>query len=209
MTGRWKAWKTTNRFPPLPTAPWKSRKDGEIPTFPPPGVAPRGRVENQRAVFHSPPRSSRRRRLAPPKSKTKPSGVPPERQEKGRHYPLVRRCLFSIILHWKRKSISVSFFDWKMLLLLRRQAATGNANGHAHVQRTLGRSDAETVGPVWRADRPGGTSRLMACAPAVRYDIRCQRTSFVIERIPERCSGRSVPARVLDLYIVTPSPTLV
>src|SRR5664279_5802816 len=84
MTGRWKAWKTTNRFPPLPTAPWKSRKDGEISTFPPPGVAPRESVENQRAVSHTPPRRSRRRLRVPlPNSKTKPSGVPPERQEKG------------------------------------------------------------------------------------------------------------------------------
>src|ERR1035438_4030418 len=56
MTGRWKAWQTTNRFPPLPTAPWKSRKDGEIPTFPPPGVAPRESVENQKNGSHTPPR---------------------------------------------------------------------------------------------------------------------------------------------------------
>src|ERR1035441_10847983 len=84
MTGRWKAWKTTNRFPPLPTAPWESRKDGEIPTFPPAGVAPRESVENQRAVSHTPPRRPRRRLRVPlPNRQTKPSGVPPERQEKG------------------------------------------------------------------------------------------------------------------------------
>lgn len=35
MAERWKAWKTKIRFPKLPTAPWKSRKSGEIPTFPP------------------------------------------------------------------------------------------------------------------------------------------------------------------------------
>jgi len=34
MPGRWKAWKTKGRFSTLPTAPWKSRKPGEIPTFP-------------------------------------------------------------------------------------------------------------------------------------------------------------------------------
>jgi putative addiction module killer protein len=56
-------------------------------------------------------------RLSPPNSKNRPSGVPPERQEKGRQSPAVRRCLFSIILRWKRKSISVSFFDWKMLMI--------------------------------------------------------------------------------------------
>src|ERR1039457_3534018 len=100
MTGWGEAWKTTNKVSPLPpppwessqerevptfpppTAPWKSRKDGEIPTFPPPGVAPRESVENQRAVSHPPPRSARRRLRVPlPNSKTKPSGVPPERQE--------------------------------------------------------------------------------------------------------------------------------
>ena len=35
MAERWKAWKTKIRFPKLPPAPWKSRKNGEIPTFPP------------------------------------------------------------------------------------------------------------------------------------------------------------------------------
>ena len=34
MTERWKAWKTKSRFSTLPSAPWKSRKGGEIPTFP-------------------------------------------------------------------------------------------------------------------------------------------------------------------------------
>ena len=119
MTGRWKAWETKNRFPPLPPAPWESRKGSEIPTFPPPGAAPRGSVENQTAVSHSPPRSARRRmRLSRSNTKNRPSNVPPERQEKGREAP-VRRCLFGIILRWKRKSISVSFFDWKMLALSR------------------------------------------------------------------------------------------
>ena len=34
MAERWEAWKTKIRFSTLPTAPWKSRKGGEIPTFP-------------------------------------------------------------------------------------------------------------------------------------------------------------------------------
>src|SRR3954452_16899986 len=34
-TGPWKPWKTTSRFPTAPTVPWKSRKVGGIPTFPP------------------------------------------------------------------------------------------------------------------------------------------------------------------------------
>jgi hypothetical protein len=37
MTGPWKAWKTGSRFSTLPTAPWKSRQQREIPTFPQPG----------------------------------------------------------------------------------------------------------------------------------------------------------------------------
>src|SRR5215831_3689453 len=32
--GWWKLWKTNPRFPTVPTAPWKSRKSGGIPTFP-------------------------------------------------------------------------------------------------------------------------------------------------------------------------------
>src|SRR3954454_21383568 len=31
----WKPAKTKSRFPPLPTPPWKSRPNREIPTFPP------------------------------------------------------------------------------------------------------------------------------------------------------------------------------
>ena len=33
--GVWKPAKTKNRFSPAPTLPWKSRRNGEIPTFPP------------------------------------------------------------------------------------------------------------------------------------------------------------------------------
>src|SRR5688572_20973487 len=33
--GPWRPWKTTNRFPTVPTVPWKSRNSGGIPTFPP------------------------------------------------------------------------------------------------------------------------------------------------------------------------------
>ena len=31
----WKLWKTKNRFPIAPTAPWKSRQPREIPSLPP------------------------------------------------------------------------------------------------------------------------------------------------------------------------------
>jgi hypothetical protein len=36
MPGPWKAWKSKSSFPTLSTAPWKSRKEHEIPTFPQP-----------------------------------------------------------------------------------------------------------------------------------------------------------------------------
>src|SRR5450759_1108923 len=35
MTKLWIEWKTNGRFPTRSTVPWKSRKGGEIPTFPP------------------------------------------------------------------------------------------------------------------------------------------------------------------------------
>ena len=60
MTGSWKAWKSKSSFSPLPTPPWKSRQRREIPTFPQPGVAPDGKVENHKQVFHFPTRVARR-----------------------------------------------------------------------------------------------------------------------------------------------------
>jgi hypothetical protein len=51
MPGPWKAWKSKNSFSPLPTPPWKSRQRREIPTFPQPGVAPDGKVENHNPGF--------------------------------------------------------------------------------------------------------------------------------------------------------------
>src|ERR671923_448118 len=39
MTRWWKAWKSKSSFSTLPTAAWKSRKGGEISTFPQPGFA--------------------------------------------------------------------------------------------------------------------------------------------------------------------------
>jgi transposase InsO family protein len=59
MTGPWKAWKSTSSFPPLSTAPWKSRQEREFPIFPQSGFAPDGKVENQKQVYHFPTRGSR------------------------------------------------------------------------------------------------------------------------------------------------------
>jgi len=59
MPGPWKAWKTKRRFPTLSTVPWKSRNSSEIPTFPPPQLAPDGKVENPNQVSHFPTRCKR------------------------------------------------------------------------------------------------------------------------------------------------------
>jgi len=60
MAVPWKERKSTSSFPSLSTAPWKSRKKREIPTFPQPGIAPDGKVENQSQVSHFPTRGSQR-----------------------------------------------------------------------------------------------------------------------------------------------------
>jgi hypothetical protein len=49
MAAPWTAWKSKNRFPTLPTAPWKSRKGGEIPTFPQPQAAAYSLIPNCQA----------------------------------------------------------------------------------------------------------------------------------------------------------------
>ena len=54
MAEWWKAWKSNSRISPLPTAPWKSRKTGEIPTFPQLRRRGGGKVENQKQVSHFP-----------------------------------------------------------------------------------------------------------------------------------------------------------
>jgi len=54
MAEWWKAWKSKTRISPLPTAPWKSRKTGEIPTFPQLRRRDGGKVENQEQVSHFP-----------------------------------------------------------------------------------------------------------------------------------------------------------
>jgi hypothetical protein len=54
MAERWKAWKSKTRISALPTAPWKSRKTGEIPTFPQLRRRGGGKVENHEQVSHFP-----------------------------------------------------------------------------------------------------------------------------------------------------------
>jgi hypothetical protein len=54
MAEWWKAWKSKDRISPLPPTPWKSRKTGEIPTFPQLRRRDGGKVENQKQVSHFP-----------------------------------------------------------------------------------------------------------------------------------------------------------
>src|SRR5204862_5442810 len=91
MPGLWKAWKAKGRLPTLSTSPLEiSPTTGEIPTFPQRRRLGRGKVENQKQVFHfptapislsqkyksqgarqgcRPPTRERRRRCAPPPKK--------------------------------------------------------------------------------------------------------------------------------------------
>src|SRR5713101_3435877 len=117
MTGPWKEGKSKSSFSPLSPAPWESRKQREIPTFPQPGFAPDGKVENQNQVSHFPTRGSRRR--APFLSfKTQN----PEK-EVGRP-AASSSSFFRITLCWKRNQISGSFFDWNMLVAVVHRLST-------------------------------------------------------------------------------------
>ena len=110
MTGPWKAWKSKPSFSTLSTAPWKSRKTGEISTFPQPGRRVRGKVENQNQVFHFPTaaRDDDSCSLSPKtKTKTKTKNL---RKDVGRFAASVSH-FFRITLYWKRSLVSGSFLD--------------------------------------------------------------------------------------------------
>ncbi len=107
MKGRWKAWETESRFPTLPTGPWKSCQPREISTFPQPGFAPDGKVENQNQVSHFPARGSR------PSPVSSFQNQKP-RKEVGRAAASLS-SLFRIPLYQKRDTVSCSSFNWKML----------------------------------------------------------------------------------------------
>src|ERR1700682_78084 len=113
MTGPWKEWKTKPRFPTLPTVPWKSGQPRQISTFPPPRLAPHGKVENQTQVFHFPTQRKRRRLLfsSPQKSKKQ------ERKSAAMRPP--HPDLFQDHLVLESNPVSGSSLDWKMLSPLR------------------------------------------------------------------------------------------
>src|ERR1700689_1235465 len=109
MPGPWKAWKTKPRFSTLSPVPWKSRFR-EIPTFPPPQLAPHGKVENPKPVSHfSTPRKRRRPRFLSPKTLT-----PNERKSAATRPP--HPPCFQDHLVLESNPVSGSFLDWNMLL---------------------------------------------------------------------------------------------
>jgi hypothetical protein len=100
MAGLWKDRKSTSSFPSLPTAPWKSRKRREIPTFPQPGIAPDGKVENQNQVSHFPTRGSQRPLVFPYLQDRN------TRKQLGR-FAASFASFFRIMLYWKRTAFRI------------------------------------------------------------------------------------------------------
>jgi hypothetical protein len=148
MTSPWKAWKSKSSFPPLSTAPWESRRRREIPTFPPHGFAPDGKVENPKPVSHFSTRGSQRRRPFP-FSQTQNS-----RKEVGRD-AASSSSLFRIILCWKLNPVSGSSLDWKML------PAKAWSRNPAHGSARRSRRRCAPLGFSWSEssrNRPGSTS---------------------------------------------------
>jgi len=110
MPGPWKPWKTRQRFPTAPTAPWKSH----TPRFPPSHSADGFPLSSQEKQTPRPSRSSdaqgknqtaERRPLAA-------SASAANRPLFQAHSALERKPLFRLIARWNQFSISGSFVDW-------------------------------------------------------------------------------------------------
>ena len=124
MTGPWKARKSKSSFPSLSPAPWESRKHREIPTFPPPGFAPDGKVENQKQVSHFPTGGSRR-----------PTHVPYLRNQNPRKE--VGRCAASSSFIFQDHSVLEPDSDFRIILGLENAPLTASR-----------RRARDTVGPL-------------------------------------------------------------
>ena len=134
MPGLWKAWKATNRLPPLSTSPLGiSPRTGEIPTFPQRRRRGRWKSGKPKAGF---PLSHRPEYFSSQRKKTKPAGglrPPPEawrlginptstEQLQGRSRPsgadflqtrstkgdIAQTPTFRLTPHWNRRAVSGS-----------------------------------------------------------------------------------------------------
>jgi len=103
MPGPWKAWKSKSSFPTLSTAPWKSRQQREIPTFPQPGFAALEKWKTKSGFPTFPPPLATIMTALCPKPKNR-------RKEVGRD-AASSSSFFRIILCWKRLPLSGSFLD--------------------------------------------------------------------------------------------------
>jgi hypothetical protein len=103
MPGPWKAWKSKGSFSTLPTAPWESRQQREIPTFPQPGFAAleKWKTKSRFPTFPPPLAMITTALSFNPKNR---------RKEVGRD-AASSSSLFRIILCWKRLRLSGSFLD--------------------------------------------------------------------------------------------------
>src|SRR5882724_8507096 len=100
MPGPWKPWKTKLRFPPVPTAPWKSPKT----RFPHSHSTDDGsyifRLQTTLAPFRRLPSKARIKRKEPFAAAR----------------PVSRRpSTFGLIPRWNQSPVSGSSLDWKML----------------------------------------------------------------------------------------------
>jgi hypothetical protein len=102
MPGPWKEWKSKSSFPTLSTAPWKSRKQREIPTFPQPSFAALEKWKTKTRFSTFPPPLATIITVPYPNPKTK-KGV--GRQAASPY------SLFRIIQYWKRDQLSGSLLD--------------------------------------------------------------------------------------------------
>jgi hypothetical protein len=109
--GRWKAWKTKLRFPPLSTALGnRQRRDFHIPTAPP--AAPS--LANQNTPIRS-PASGASGGLDHRKEAFSRRTARRARIWFQAHRALESKAVFRLIPRWNQNSISGSLLDWKML----------------------------------------------------------------------------------------------
>jgi hypothetical protein len=139
MTGPWKPWKTKQRFPTAPTAPWKS----PVGRFPHSHCADAGVMTSKRQqALPSRPADARAKKKKKtterrPSTASSCAGARPKFQA---HSALERSPAFRLIARWNQNALSGSFVDWKMLG--ERGKGAGGSTGVAAVADTGWRSES-------------------------------------------------------------------